>query len=829
LLVKVAMPLRIVDSSSASVLSSLSSGDQEHSIVLGVRVLTNVVIALSFITIAALLAYLVWRGRDLPFKRTALAFGAFIVGGGLTFLLEAFYAGPPPHYLDFGLRLFTAVAAVGTALMLPRLTTQAIALARDSRAARERGQALESSVGELGSLYEKARAADTMKTRLFANVSHELRTPLTLVLGPAERLAEAGNLTLDQRRDIDVVIRNARTLLKHVNDLLDVSRLESGRLELTYFDADAGGLLQRAASHFSGIARERQIDLVLDCPEWLRAELDEDKIDRVFLNLLSNAFKVTPQGGIIRCSLREMPGDRLLFEVADSGPGVPPADRERIFGRFEKLDNGSSRPMRGTGLGLSIVREFVEAHRGTVKLDDAPEGGARFQVLLPRHAPPSTVVHQDDPVPSGETRAARDQTIAELQQPDAMSGPRPSSGRARVLVVEDNQDMNRFVRDTLSNDFQVFGATDGESGLAAIVRERPDLVVTDLMMPRVSGDELVRSLRRRAEFADLPVLVLTAKADESLRVNLLGEGSLDYILKPFSASELLARVRNLVAMKRARDVLQNEVHSQVRDLETLACELADQKRELASTLEAVRQARNQAEKASRVKSTFLRMVSHELRTPLAAIQLQVDRLAREADQFPDRHRAVLLRCQGSIRRLARLVESVLEYTRMESGRLDVSRRTFNPREIVDEVLSLTAPHAEQKELHVSVSAPDVLPLVESDPRLMRLVLLNLVENAVKFTEAGEIEVGVDVVASTLKLSVRDSGPGISKEAQALIFEPFEQIGPAENKHLPGIGLGLTLVREMVAALGGRVELHSIPGEGATFTVTLPIRYAEAVA
>jgi signal transduction histidine kinase len=822
------MPPCVVDFPLATVFAPLAGAAWGQSTLHFVHIGTNVVIGLSCLVIAGSLGFLVWRGQDVPFKRTALAFGTFGVGAGLMFLLDAVSEAPELGLEGLVIRTLTAIAALAAAVLLLNLVPKAIASTRDARLNRERGLALESSVDELGSLYEKARAADTTKTRLFANVSHELRTPLTLVLGPAERMASAQNLTADQRRDLEVIIRNSRTLLKHVNDLLDVSRIESGRLEVVYFDADAAPLLRRAAAHFTAVARDRKIDLLVDCPETLPAQFDEDKVERVLLNLLSNAFKVTPPEGTIRCSLQESV-ENVVLEVADSGPGIPEAERERVFERFEKLDTGLDRHLGGTGLGLSIVREFVEAHGGRVLLDDAPEGGARFRVHLPRRAPAGIAVHHEDSVPSGETRAARDQALAELQLPDGNRSHSFKLERPRVLVVEDNPEMNQFVRETLRGDFQVFAATDGEAGLAAVVRERPDLVVTDLMMPRVSGDELVRTLRRRAEFEHLPVLVLTAKADETLRVSLLGEGSLDYILKPFSASELLARVRNLVAMKRARDVLQYEVRSQVRDLEFLAYELAEQKRELANTLEAMRSARDQAEKASRVKSTFLRMVSHELRTPLAAIQLQVDRLARAADQFPDKYRELLMRCHGSIRKLSRLIEGVLEYTRMEGGRLEISRRAFNPREIALEVLSLTAAYAEQKSLNVNLVAPESLPLVETDPRLVRLVLLNLVENAVKFTEDGEIEIVLEVVGNNLRMSVRDSGPGISEDAQSLIFEPFEQIGPTENKHLPGIGLGLTLVREMVVALSGSVEVDSHLGDGATFVVTVPIRFVEAVA
>ncbi|HEV8246262.1 MAG TPA: HAMP domain-containing sensor histidine kinase, partial [Polyangiaceae bacterium] len=306
-----------------------------------VQIAGDLLIGLAYLAIAVTLGYLVWRGRDVPFKRMAVAFGAFIVAAGLTHFLDALASWQPFYYLGGALRVLTAVAAVGAAVMLPRLVPEAIALAKGARAARERGVALETMVNELGQMYEKARAADVMKSRLFANLSHELRTPLALVLGPTERMASAQNLAPDQRRDLEVVIRNARTLLKHVNDLLDVARIEAGRLELMYFDTDVAELARGALSHFATVAEDRGIELALNLngSEALSAEVDSDKIERVLLNLLSNAFKVTPKGGSISCSLRAADGEKLVLEVADSGPGVPSTQREHIFERFAQIDD----------------------------------------------------------------------------------------------------------------------------------------------------------------------------------------------------------------------------------------------------------------------------------------------------------------------------------------------------------------------------------------------------------------------------------------------------------------------------------------------------------
>ncbi len=791
-----------------------------------VDVAANAVLGAASLSIALTLLHFVSRRSDEANRRALFALVAFLSGAAaLAFVAALSNHGPVPPGVAI-LRLLTAAGAVVAAFRLPVLLARPAELEKAGDAWRKRVAELENSVKQLTLVCEAGREADLTKSRSIANVSHELRTPLTLILAPAERLLEQQNLTLEQRRDMSVIVRSARTLRKHVNDLLDVARFEAGQLDLAYFQTDAARLVRRAAAHFDAIAAERSVNFSVTGETDVRAELDPDKFERVLLNLLSNAFKVTPREGTIRCDVSTTNRGELSLKVSDSGPGVPVADRARIFERFTQLD-GVAKKRGGTGLGLAIVREFVEAHRGSVAVTDAAEGGACFNVTLPLDAPPETSVRVGEFSLSGHTRAALDETLDELSLGDGGSGTMMSAGRARVLVVEDNPEMNRFIREILASEFTVIGVLDAEAGEQAIAEKGPDLLVTDLMLPGTSGDELVRRIRRQTTNANLPVLVLTAKPDEELRVGLLREGSLDYLVKPFSAAELVARARNLVALKRTRDVLQSELDTQVRDLDVLASELAQQKREISSALETARASRDEAERASRVKSTFLRMVSHELRTPLAAILLQLDRLCRMADEIPDRPRELLLRCTSGTRKLARLVESVLEYTRIEAGRLEVAKESFDAHEMASEVVAMTQPHAEQKALGLNLHVPQAMPRVETDPRLLRLVLLNLVENAVKFTDRGDVDVGVELQGSHLQLSVRDSGPGIPEEQQPLVFQPFEQLAPNEGKHLPGIGLGLALVREMVSALGGSIAVSSRLGEGACFTVRVPVSFVEA--
>jgi PAS domain S-box-containing protein len=464
---------------------------------------------------------------------------------------------------------------------------------------------------QLRQLKRRVKELDQLRTQFFTNVSHELRTPLTLVLGPTQKLLAAGQLTDEQRRDLEVVDRNARTLLKHVNDLLDIAKVDAGQMGINYAEVDLARLVRLTAAHFEAVAGERRIAFSVETAPRVLAQADPEKLQRVFLNLFSNAFKFVSDGGRVRCELR-VEGDQALVTVEDNGPGVRPELREAIFERFRQGDAGASQRF-GTGLGLAIAKEFVGLHRGTIALGDAPGGGACFSVALPLRAPQgTTVAAAADPADGSDVARqqveALRQSRSEGRRPGhgALAEPAPAEGRPTapgtlpepgpplVLVVEDNEEMNRFIAETLARDYRVAAAFDGQEGLDQALALRPDLIVTDMIMPRLSGDELVRQIRARPELATVPIVVLTAKADEDLRVRLLREGAQDYLTKPFSAQELCARVGNLVMVKRAREVLQKELASQGDDLAALALGVADRRRALQAALDALRESEERA-------------------------------------------------------------------------------------------------------------------------------------------------------------------------------------------------------------------------------------------
>jgi signal transduction histidine kinase len=300
-------------------------------------------------------------------------------------------------------------------------------------------------------------------------------------------------------------------------------------------------------------------------------------------------------------------------------------------------------------------------------------------------------------------------------------------------------------------------------------------------------------------------------------------------MKPFSREELRARVANLVTIKRVRDVLQADLASQIRDVETLVSEVTLRKRELRTALDSMRVARDQAERASKVKGDFLSLVSHELRTPLTVIQGYLYVLEHEAlPQLELRHQEVVRKIARSAARLVGLVDSLLEYSRIESGRLTTRIEPFDLGAVVADVLEELRPQAVQKRLELRLHSASDLPRLQSDTRLIRLVILNLVGNALKYTDKGGVDVSLCHRDGEHRLAVRDTGPGIPPELQTIIFEPFEQLEPLRNKHTPGVGLGLALVRQMLDALGGRIELESHVDAGSVFTVVFPELAAQEV-
>jgi PAS domain S-box-containing protein len=435
-------------------------------------------------------------------------------------------------------------------------TEEALKRARDE--AEAMNQKLQKAYDEIRNLYEKTKALNQFKTQMFANVSHELRTPLTLILAPIENLLSMG-LPEQATERLKLAQRNARGLLKQINDLLDVARLEAGKTTVTYSETDLAKLIKHIASGFEIPAKEKHVRFSVITPSSMPAQIDIEKFERILVNLLSNAFKFTPEGGTIRCQVHEDLPPFAVIEVVDSGPGVPEAFRDSIFEQFFQIP-GSTR-FGGTGLGLSIVKEFVEIQHGRVTVGQSSEGGALFRIEIPVTAPEGTaVIRRPNVVFTAPSfveeslppfRSKKGEQTRSLEPAEGFSEAKQR--KSLILVVEDNPDMREYICETLGPDVAIETAENGREGFEKARAIMPDLIISDIMMPEMGGDEMFRKIRANRELKSIPFILVTAKADEELRIELLREGAIEYLIKPFMPEELKAKARSFLEVK-AREV-----------------------------------------------------------------------------------------------------------------------------------------------------------------------------------------------------------------------------------------------------------------------------------
>lgn len=443
--------------------------------------------------------------------------------------------------------------------------------------------------GQLASVVANARASaeeqrraealaelNRAKTDFFSNVSHEFRTPLTLMLGPLEDLLLKSNEKLPSaaRSSLDVVNRNGLRLLRLVNSLLDFSRIEAGRVTASFEPTDLSALTIDLVSGFRAACEQAGLRLVLDCPPLAEpVYVDREMWEKIVLNLVSNAFKFTFEGEIaVSLALYD---EEVQLQVRDTGTGVPAEAIPRLFERFYRVQNARSRSHEGSGIGLALVQELVRLHGGTIRAESTPGRGTTFTIQMPlgkSHLPEDQVADPralestpdaanpfvqealrwlpgaaDDEAVPDSTTVIRDDVVSSDQAGDDQFADRPV-----VLVADDNADMREYIGRLLADQFTVKTVADGVAALEAIRASLPDLLLTDVMMPRLSGFELINKLRSDPATSSLPIIVLSARAGEESRVEGIQSGADDYLVKPFSARELLARVTAHLQMSRLR-------------------------------------------------------------------------------------------------------------------------------------------------------------------------------------------------------------------------------------------------------------------------------------
>jgi signal transduction histidine kinase len=653
---------------------------------------------------------------------------------------------------------------------------------------------------------------DRAKTAFFSNVSHEFRTPLTLMLGPLEEeLADAQALEPLHRERLETAHRNSLRLLRLVNSLLDFSRIESGRVLASYLPTDLAACTTDLVSLFRSATDRAGLELIVDCDALPEPVLvDREMWEKIVLNLLSNAFKHTFEGTItVTLRWRE---DSAELSVTDTGVGIAAQELPRLFERFHRVKDARSRSIEGTGIGLALVRELAQLHGGDVRVESEEGQGSRFTVSVRggRAHLPADQVHDasDAPSASGFAAAHVDEALnwlvlegaSELSDTDGVNGfdgGEPATRRARVLLADDNKDMRRHIQRLLESRFDVTAVGDGAAALQSALREPPDLVLTDVMMPRLDGFGLVAALRDHDQTRTIPVIMLSARAGEEAAVEGIGAGADDYLVKPFSARELMARVCGCIALAGSR--------------RQAAEQLEEANRELAS--------------AARTKSEFVANMSHELRTPLNAILGFTGTLLMGLPgPLNDEQTKQLRTVQSNGKHLLSLINDMLDLAKIESGRVELNVESIDCHGLMEEVIVGLRPLAEKKGLQLETVAGTDRFGVHTDRRALSQILINLANNAIKFTDQGSVRLGLSRQrndgASVTRFTVTDTGRGIKPEDQKRLFAAFQRIESPTTGSDEGTGLGLNISQTLAGTIGAAITFESEYGKGSAFTLEL---------
>jgi signal transduction histidine kinase len=683
-----------------------------------------------------------------------------------------FIAGVSPHRaLDDRYRTFFELAA-----------SQIVTAIRNARAYQE--ERLRA---------EKLAEIDRAKTAFFSNVSHEFRTPLTLLLGPIEDALATPERTLSAN-SLELAHRNALRLLRLVNALLDFSRIEAGRISASYEPTDLSLVTTELASTFR--AAIERAGLVFDVRCERLAEpvfVDREMWEKIVLNLLSNAFKFTFEGEIeVTVSTRD---HRAALCVRDTGTGVPPEELPRLFERFHRIEGAKARTHEGSGIGLALVQELVRLHGGEIRAESEYGKGTTFTVLVPfgtAHLPADRISAKRT-LASTATGAAAfvEEALHWLPPPiEEPTSDEETGGQlagARILLADDNADMRMYVARLLREKGATVDAMpDGEAALSLAKRQPFDLVLTDVMMPRLDGFGLLNALKSDDATRAWPVVMLSARAGEEARLEGLRAGADDYLIKPFSARELMARVKTHLNLARSRGEAE--------------------------------EARRAAESASRAKDDFLAMLGHELRNPLAPITTALQ-LMRLRGPRP-REQEVLERQVGH---LTRLVDDLLDVSRITRGRIELRKQVTEVADIVARAVEVASPMLEQRRHRLDVHVPPSGLRIDADLDRFAQVVSNLVTNASKYSDPGsKIGVYANRKGDSVQITVTDEGVGIAPEMLDSIFDLFFQQPQTLDRSRGGLGLGLAIVRSLVAMHGGTVSAKSDGlGRGSRFIVEIP--------
>jgi len=681
---------------------------------------------------------------------------------------------------------------------------------------------------ELEQSNNKLRELDEAKSRFFANISHELRTPLTLMIAPLESLihrADAGRSEEDKDL-LGTMHGNAMRLLKLINDLLDLVRLEAGRSQVCIKKVRLEEFIHGLSNAVSAVAKDKRIHLQAHVDPALGFVMtDSEKLERICLNLLFNALKFTAANGRVDFSAEQKEG-WLVIEVRDTGMGIPADQLPHIFSRFWQADTSSQRKFQGMGIGLALVKELAEVQDGSVSAASTVGEGTTMTVKLPLLTSETAAITEesevaDEELPSEEPQVEKKDWIADLYRRAEMFPAMTSlqatlrpvetgigrSRKPKLLIADDEPDMLRFLKGQLSANFEVLEAVDGQQALEKAAQFLPDIILSDMMMPEKDGLQVCRELRERTSTRSIPVVLLTARADEKTKIDCLAAGASDFLSKPFSLTEIHVRLKNLV------------------DSRLYQKELVVQKQQLENALEQIKETESmlvQNEKLASLGRLSAGLI-HEINNPLNYARQGLHIIGRSTKLLPEDERVdfadTLKDVEEGVNRVIQIISDLRGFTRntQELG------HAFDLKTTVETGIRFFS-HVWKDGVQREVDVPEGLE-IRGDSNQFVQVFINFVQNALdamatKHYPEGEtatLRISGHARGDKIIFTIRDNGPGIPPEIQDKIFDPFfttKDVGQ-------GMGLGLAICNRIIADHGGRVEVRSQPGQFTEFILEFP--------
>lgn len=653
---------------------------------------------------------------------------------------------------------------------------------------------------ELAGANERLKELDRIKNDFFSNVSHELRTPLTLIQGPIDNLLDGkhGQLGDQQRKSLETIHVNAFKLGKLVDELLDFARMDAGKMKVRWQRKDVAAFFRLLASQIESAAHSKSIQIQVKVPKQ-KVEIfcDPEKLETIALNLLSNALKYTAAEGRISVTVEDYP-KTVRIAVEDTGIGISKENLPRLFQRFQRLE-GTEFAFKGTGIGLAFTKELVELQGGRIWADSELGKGSVFFVELNKgttHIPAGDALDgessEDFKLSEAERLLIEKSIHGNRRSPngDQKGETEVGSDKPLLLLVEDNHEMSDYVRGVLNADYRVATAADGEEGLSKASELKPALIVSDVMMPKLGGEELCRRIKDDEKLRHIPVVLLTARGGQEQRIHGFESGADGYIVKPFNPRELSVRIQSLLKLT----ALQRELQVANERLKQLDV----------------------------AKTEFMSVLRHELNNPIGSIKMYAETLRKRPERVTEEKKAQYLEFIGEeSARLGRLVRDLLDMTEIELGRFKLRLEPMKISPLLAKVADSFRMQFPDLRFPVASPEPDVeLP---ADADKIEEVLINLVGNAVKYSPSnGEIRISAQREKDAILLSVADQGPGISAQHLEKVFDKFYRIESETGAKGPsGTGLGLTISKKIVEMHGGRIWIESEIGKGSRFYFRLP--------